>query len=121
MNKSDLKLILLIFIITFSMIFIMIFTKKDGNKKAVVYYENKVILTIDLNNNLKKDYIVKGYNGDVKIVTKNGKIRVDEENSPMHICSKQGFISESYETIVCLPNKIIIKIETDNEYDTIVG
>ncbi len=121
MNKSDLKLILIIFSITIILILIMFITKENGSKKAVVYYENDIILNIDLNNNIEENYIVKGYNGDVKIVVKNGKIKVDEENSPRHLCSKQGFISESYETIVCLPNKIIIKIESNDDYDTIVG
>lgn len=121
MNKSDLKLILIIFIITIVLILIMIITKEKGNKKAVVYYEDNIVLTIDLNKKLEQIYTVKGFNGDVKIVTKNGKVKVEEEISPKHICSKQGFISESYETIVCLPNKIIIKIQSNDDYDTIVG
>ena len=43
------------------------------------------------------------------------KIRVVEENSPLHLCSKQGFIDKSYETIVCLPNKVVIKLVSDSE------
>ena len=31
-----------------------------------------------------------------------------------------GWIDSSYETIVCLPNKIIIKIETSQDLDAIV-
>lgn len=121
MNKSDIKLILCIVISMIILILCMLIFREEGNKKAIVYYENKVVLTIDLNNSLDNTYIVKGYNGDVKILAKNGKIKVLEENSPRHICSKQGWISEVYETIVCLPNKIIIKIDANNEYDTIVG
>ena len=57
----------------------------------------------------------------MKIEVKNKKIRVITENSPLHLCSKQGFISKSYETIVCLPNKIVIKIENDKNLDGVVG
>ena len=121
MNKSDFKLIIFLLIPTLIVIFLLVLKKDNGPKIAVVYYENEEILTINLNNNLEKIYNVQGYNGNVKIVTKDGKIKVDEENSPKHICSKQGFISESYETIICLPNKIIIKIQADDYYDTVVG
>lgn len=121
MNKSDIKLVLII--ATSCLLFILLFIvfREKGLKKAVVYYENKVILSIDLNRNLDESYIVKGYNGDVEILTKNGKVKVNSENSPKHLCSKQGWISQSYETIVCLPNKILIKIESNDYYDTIVG
>ena len=44
-------------------------------------------------------------------------IRVKKETSPLHICSKQGY-SKSV-PIICLPNKIIIKLVNDNEYDAI--
>ena len=42
---------------------------------------------------------------------------MDEEESPLHLCSKQGFIEESYESIVCLPNKIVIKISSKKKKD----
>ena len=51
--------------------------------------------------------------------TENGKVKVLEENSPKHLCSKQGFIENTHESIICLPNKIIIKIE-DNSLDGVV-
>ena len=61
-----------------------------------------------------------GYNGEVVIFAGQGKIKIEEENSPLHLCSKQGYISASYETIVCLPNKITIKIEAIDSLDTVV-
>ena len=40
------------------------------------------------------------YNGNVKIVVKNNKIKVAKENSPKHLCSKQGYINNSTEIIM---------------------
>jgi len=119
MNRNDLKLIImLLMLVGICLIGFKIFEQK-GNKKAVVYYENDIIKTIDLSKDDK--YQVDGYNGKVNIVVKDGKIKVESENSPLHLCSNQGYISDSYETIVCLPNKITIKIETkDKNLDTIV-
>ena len=83
----------------------------------MVYYDNNLVLTIDLNESEEKIYIVDGFNGEVKIIAGNGKIKVDEEESPLHLCSKQGFIEESYESIVCLPNKVVIKISSKKKKD----
>ena len=33
---------------------------------------------------------------------------------------KQGYIKESYEMLICLPNKVVIKIEDKDNVDTIV-
>ena len=119
MNKNDFKLIIILLIIVFLFsIGFKLFENKDS-KRAIVYYEDNIILTIDLN--INKEYQVDGYKGKVNIVVKDGKIKVDSENSPLHLCSNQGYISSSYETIVCLPNKITIKIEDlNNTLDTIV-
>ncbi len=122
MNKSDLKLIIVIILIAIIVLFMIAIFDNTSNKKALVYYDNNLILTIDLTETEKREYLVDGYNGVVKIIAEGGKIKVDEEDSPLHLCSKQGFIEETYETIICLPNKIVIKIVSskDNDLDTIL-
>lgn len=111
MNRQDLILSLIVIAISCVLIVTINIFKKDVPTKAYVYYDNKLIKTIDLSLNGNREYIVSGYNGNVVIETKQNQIRVKEENSPLNICSKQGWVSSSLETIVCLPNKIIIKIE----------
>lgn len=120
MNKSDLKLILGLFIVIFSIFAYMFFTKNNKPNNALVYYKDNLLLTIDLNTSGIKEYTVQGELGDVVIEKNNDKIRVVTETSPNHICSKQGYIKESYEVITCLPNKIVIKIESIPDVDTVV-
>lgn len=113
MNKSDLKLI--ICVLVFSIIFLL-FSNFKKNNYAYVYYDNDLVLKI----NLSKDdnYKVEGYNGEVLIEVKNNKLRVYKENSPLHICSKQGFTNTG--SIVCLPNKIVINFQS-KELDAVIG
>ncbi len=115
MKKSDVILIITILIIS-SLIMLIWFKKKEGNK-AIVYYDSKAILQLDLKQN--GIYEVEGAKGKVKIEVNSHGVRVVAENSPYHICSRQGYIKKSYETIVCLPNKIVIKIANE-EIDTVV-
>ena len=117
MNKSDIKLIIINLLIAITVLFVIAIIDKNNSKEALVYYDNNLVLTIDLNESEEKIYIVDGFNGEVKIIAGNGKIKVDEEESPLHLCSKQGFIEESYESIVCLPNKIVIKISSKKKKD----
>lgn len=116
MNKSDFKLVGIL--LTVSLIGILGFKlfSKSGNS-AFVYHDGNLVLTIDLS--VDKEYVVAGDLGDVAIVVRDGKIKVEEETSPLHLCSKQGFIDNSTESIVCLPNKIVINIG-DNEFDAVV-
>lgn len=117
MNKSDLKLIIVMILVILVIYFAVQFTKVEGTN-AIVYYEDEDILNIDLS--IDNEYIVDGELGDVVLEVKNGKIRVKKENSPKNICSKEGFIGDSSRTLICLPNKIIVKIVGDSEIDGVV-
>lgn len=110
MNKKDIKLIVSILIISFLVLLIFKFYRNDS-KYAYVYRNNKIIKKIDLT--VDNIYEVEGKLGIVKIEVLNNKIRVIEENSNYHLCSRQGFIDDSYSSIVCLPNEIIIKLKSD--------
>lgn len=115
MNKNDFILIFIVLIIALFLFFNYL-SDKQGNK-AFVYHENDLILTINLN--IDDTYEVMGDNGKVIIKVNDNKIKVDEETSLYHLCSKQGYISKPKEAIICLPNKIIIEIPNNsNDIDT---
>lgn len=117
MNKNDIKLIIFIIIIGFVFILFININKEEGNA-IEVYYEDKLILSADLNVN--DVYTVDGKLGDVVIEVKDRKVRVLKENSPRNICSREGYISDSTKPLICLPNKIIIKIVDSSEIDGVV-
>ncbi|MGI6330095.1 MAG: NusG domain II-containing protein [Bacilli bacterium] len=121
MNKSDYQLIFFVlFIVTLFWIIGGLLTN-SSKKIALVYYEEKLIKTIPLDHQEKKEYLVQGYNGPVVIITKGDKIKVKEEESPLNLCSKQGYISKPYEMIVCLPNHLVIKIKGEKEaFDAVI-
>lgn len=119
MNKNDFKLIIILVVIIIISFSFLLF-KSNNEKNALVYYEDKLVLKIDLSLTGEHTYKVDGYNGEIVIKTLDNKIKVESENSPNHICSKQGWIRNSYEVLVCLPNKVVVKIEDKFELDTVV-
>ena len=58
---------------------------------ASVYVKEKQVLRIDLSKD--KTYVVNGKLGKVHIEVKQKKVRVTQEKSPHHYCSKQGYVS----------------------------
>lgn len=121
MNKADKILIISLFILSIFLYlpFLCKFiSTKDDIKQVVVRYQDQEILRADLN--IDKTYTVEGTLGKVQIEVKDGKVRVEKETSPYHYCSIQGWVS-GIEPIVCLPNHIVVQIESSNEeIDTVI-
>lgn len=56
--------------------------------------------------------------GDMTIEIKDGRVRVSKEESPKHLCSRQGWISATGWLISCLPNDVYLIIEGESDFDT---
>lgn len=52
--------------------------------------------------------------GQEVVEVTDGKIRVKSDNCPDQICVRTGYISKPGQTIVCLPHKFLIEIQTEN-------
>lgn len=89
-------------------------------KTAVVSFKNEEILRADMS--VDETYQVQGTLGEVDIEVKDGKVRVEKETSPYHLCSIQGWVSDTGTPIVCLPNNLVVVIEAseEGELDTVI-
>ncbi len=98
------------------------YRNKDNVKEVVVSFKDQEILREKID--IDHVYKVKGTLGPVTIEIKNSKVRVEKETSPNHLCSIQGWVSESNRPIVCLPNNIVVEIKSsnsvDDEVDTVI-
>ncbi|STO00460.1 Uncharacterized protein conserved in bacteria [[Eubacterium] infirmum] len=55
-----------------------------------------------------------------KITIKGGKVQVSKSSCKNQICVKQGSISTTHQSIVCIPNRVVVSIEgKGGEYDVI--
>lgn len=117
LTKADRILIVILMLISLSSLFFLLGHTTQANT-ADVYVKEKKVLSIDLNQD--GQYSVEGTNGKVNIEVKDHAVRVTQENSPHHLCSKQGFVSDSNVPIVCLPNETVIQIKGDTKEDTVI-
>lgn len=74
---------------------------------VAVHHQGKLLERVGLEN----DTIVVLPNGEMKIELKDSRVRVAWSNCPNQLCVNTGWIKTPGETIVCVPNKVLIEIE----------
>jgi len=115
-------ILLIVFIIIVSSFFIYyngrIITYSDNNR-AVIYSEDKFVGEYVLGSSYKNIFTIKTSKGYNTIKIEDGKIWVEDTDCPDKYCKSQGKISGDGQVIVCLPNRLIIKIESDKKNDKI--
>lgn len=127
MNKNDYKLkfcksdliaivIVIALIILTSFVFRKVVGTEEGSK-VVVYEDGKVIREIPLTEDT--EFVVEGLYTN-KIAVKDGKAAVIESDCPGGDCMHSGWISESGRSIVCLPNRVEVRIEGESDVDFVV-
>jgi hypothetical protein len=62
-----------------------------------------------------------GSHGEYIVEVRNGKVRMLSAQCPDKLCVKQGWVSHTYEPIICLPQKVIISIEEAPDAQEIDG
>lgn len=112
---------ILIVIITFSMFYISGSAIDESNAKVIVQVEGKQVAKFHLNMDKQpKNYDFKFGEHIGTLQMQEGRVRILPMNldiCPGKVCSDTGWIQESYQMIVCLPNKIMVTIESKKEND----
>ncbi|MBP1924948.1 hypothetical protein J2Z76_000805 [Sedimentibacter acidaminivorans] len=111
-------MLLIIFIIVISSFFILYNSRNitySNTNIAVIYSEDKIVGEYILKESYKNEIAVKSSNGYNNIKIENGKIWIEGASCPDQYCIHQGKISGNGENIVCLPNKLIIKVMSDKK------
>ena len=107
-RKTILRDIILILAILAVATVLLIVTRSHGEagSYAVVIIRNNEIGRYSL----AFDGIYAINDGKNTIEIKDGKVRMTEADCPNHLCVRQGWISFSGQSIVCLPNELSVTI-----------
>lgn len=84
---------------------------------AVVYRNGRMIKELSLGED--GEYLIEGRYRN-KIIVADGKVSIAESDCPGNDCVHSGWINEAGRTIVCLPNRLEIRIEGTSEVDFVV-
>ena len=109
-RKNEFVLILvLLAIILIGFLFVRIQHQKDAFT-VDVSVDGRTIATYRLDEEV--DTWIDGYQGGRNhLVIHDGYARIEEADCPDKLCVKQGTVSESGESLVCLPNRVVVAIK----------
>lgn len=79
---------------------------------ANIYVNSELVYSVDLSG-VDEPYSLTFYGEDsYNIVTvEKGRVCVTQAGCPDQVCVRQGWISDSAAPVVCLPNRLVIRIE----------
>ena len=114
-RRNDLWLILGIVVVVAVAAVIYTVTRTAGDY-AVVIRDGQEIARYSLS---QDDTISIGNGENVTnvLVIENGQARIEKADCPDQICVQHRAVSKAGETIVCLPNELVIKIEASANED----
>lgn len=118
-KKNDLILMIIV-IISASIIFLVIHLFMGNDASTVtIKVDGEVKGTYSLLQNQE----IEINNGTNILVIKDGVADMIEADCPDKLCVKQKAISKNKESIICLPNKVIIEVQNgeNREYDTMTN
>ena len=108
-----------ILILTVLTILVHVFIGGKGASKAIV----KVNGEIQGVYSLSEDQEIEINHGTNILQIKNGKADMIEADCPDQLCVHQKKISMNHESIICLPNRVVVEIESseNSEYDAVTN
>ena len=107
---GDIIIIILFLILPF------IFPKRGG-QKVQIFVDGKLIHTYSLD--MDTLITIRGYRGPATFQIKRGKVRMVNSTCPLKLCVKMGWIDKAGSSIICVPNRVLIKIAGKKNYDAI--
>ena len=112
-RKNDIFLTALIIVVCVAFAVFPLLFSADG-LSVLIYVDGEFFAEKSLYENSETDV-----QGLMKVVIKNGEAYVEDSVCPNGSCEHSSAVSSSGESIICLPNKIIIKISGETEMDAI--
>jgi hypothetical protein len=110
-SKFDLALVMLVLFFSGFLVFRTACNRARQSArpgKAEIYQASRMLESADL----RKDSAFSILNGKMRIKVEDGKIRVIDADCPQHLCVNMGGIEYSGQSIVCVPNKVLIEIKS---------
>ena len=115
-KKGDLAAVFFVFICVAAFFIPKLFAK-DESAVAVVSVNGKEIARLDLS---KDTVLTVSEEYTAEICVEGGQVFIRESDCPGGDCVRTGKIGKKGQSIVCLPNKLTVRIE-GGELDAVIG
>lgn len=86
---------------------------------ARVSVDGRIIADYALSRDLET--VIEGYGGSLKLVIKDGSVDVTDSTCPDKICVRHRPVTRTGESIICMPNRVVVEIISDDGAPEIDG
>ncbi len=121
MKKKDFILIFIVLLVIATTFGINYFINAKSGENIEIYVDNELYKTYSIDDD--DEIKIKSEEGYNIVKIHDHGVEITEASCPDKVCVNSGFITKPSESIVCLPNKVHIKIKThdknENEEDII--
>ena len=119
--KNDLILILVFLVIAGAVMGFLNVSKNHGGT-VVISVDGEELTSFPLDEDTR--YVIDGYHGGSNVlVIEDGSAFLESASCPDKLCVHMGKINKVGQSIICLPNKVVIEIrgKENSDYDTVTG
>ena len=121
-GKNDLIMIGVLVVCGLVIAGALFLTRQTGNR-VVVSVDGQVVSSFPLEKDI--EYEIEGFEGGRNtLVIKDGVAYMSDASCPDHLCMGMGKISQEGQSLICLPNRVVVEIQGEGdepEYDVIGG
>ena len=111
-KKADIVLCIAIIVVGLFVSWYSLFASQAGNE-VVVTADGEIFGIYSLSEDREIDVSRQGHSNHITI--KDGKVSMTSSSCENQVCVHTGAISQTKDSIACLPNKVIIQIRSDAE------
>ena len=116
--RNDIILIVALLLVA-SIVMVYLFVFRDKGDTVKVTVDGKLYATYSLSDNITTDIVTGENKRQVnRLVIKDGKAYIEYATCPDGICVDHSHIFRDGESIVCLPNRVVVTIIKGNSTDT---
>ena len=110
-------IVALLAISAIALIYLFVFRSSGDTVRVTV--DGELLGTYSLSKNITED-IVSGENGNGlnRLVISDGKVYIESASCPDGICVAHHPVFRNGESIVCLPNKVVVTVITNSDTDS---
>ena len=116
-------LIIIVCIVFLSLLGILFVGRTTAGHTACIYSNGRLIRTVELDSESEQTFTVYSDDGGYNVIkVSGGTISVSDADCPDKICVKTAPLSDRIQPIVCMPHKLVIRVEARRgEYSASCG
>jgi hypothetical protein len=107
-SRGDKVLIVILLVLGVASLFLLRLIIHSGDV-AVVEVDGRPLCRLDLSRDVWRT--VQGPLGETVIQVRGGRVRIADSPCPHKICVRTGWVDQAGRMIVCLPNRVVVRVE----------